>query len=37
MIYMKNINLILCLFATLAFLYGCEDFLERVPKTEINE
>ena len=34
---MKNINLIICLFATLVWLCGCEDFLERVPKTEINE
>jgi len=34
---MKKLSSILCLFTCLVWFSGCEDFLDRVPKTSINE
>lgn len=34
---MKKINSIICLFGFLILMSGCEDFLDRVPQTEITE
>lgn len=36
-IIMKKINSIICLLCLLILVSGCEDFLDRVPKTEITE
>ncbi|GEM_PF-6352504 len=34
---MKKIHSIICLLCLLVLMSGCEDFLDRIPKTEVTE